>query len=76
MQIRVRERFRALQKLDEDRIPWEMVDASQSIEDVEEDIWKIASETFKRIEEDGKPLARMWEGGCFDLAFPSYNKEN
>jgi hypothetical protein len=76
MQIRVRERFGALQKLDEDRIPWEIVDASQSIEEVEEDIWIIASETLERIEEHGKPLAKMWEGGCYDLAIPSYNKEN
>jgi hypothetical protein len=76
MQIRVRERFRALQKLDEGRIPWEIVDASQSIEDVGEDILAIAREAMERIEEDGKPLARMWEGGCYDLAIPSYNKEN
>lgn len=76
MQMRVRERFGDLEKLDEGRIPWKIVDASQSIEDVESDIWRIATETMERINEEGKPLACMWEDGCFDLASTVDNKEN
>ena len=75
MQIRVRERFGELQKMDEGRIHWEVVDASQTIEEVESDIWRIATETMERISEQGKPLNTMWEDGQYDLAVPE-DKEN
>jgi len=74
MQIRVREKFGQLQKMDEGRIPWKMVNAAQSIEQVEADIWSIVSETVEHVK--GKPLLKMWQDGEYDMSKDDQEKEN
>ena len=64
MQARVRERFATLQKLD-NNTEWNIVDAAQSISDVEADIWKIVSETVGRVKD--QPIKRMWQEGNYKL---------
>ena len=69
LQIRVRKRFAELQALDEEqgRVPWHVVDASQSIEDVTKEIASIVTDTVERIAKDSSPLRRMWEDGEYEL---------
>mmetsp|Transcript_758 Transcript_758/g.1172 ORF Transcript_758/g.1172 Transcript_758/m.1172 type:complete len:235 (+) Transcript_758:106-810(+) len=64
MQIRVRERFGELQQMDEKdgRVPWHIVNAAQSIEEVQKDINKIVEDTVKSVAQ-GKPLFNMWKEG-------------
>lgn len=66
MQIRVREKFGELQKLDEGRIPWKMVNAAQSIEAVESDIWSVVNEAVNSCKD--KPLKKMWQEGDYDMS--------
>ena len=69
LQIRVRKRFAQLQALDEKdgRVPWHVVDASQSIEDVTDELVRIVNQTLKRVERESSPLKRMWEEGEYEL---------
>lgn len=77
LQKRVRARFSELESIDRKasssagkvRIPWHIVDASQSIEAVESDIQKIVNETIVSVS-NGKPLYKMWEEGDFSLPDP------
>lgn len=68
MQIRVRERFSQLKATDEEdgRVPWHVINASQSIDKVEAAIQTIAHETLRKVNE-GKPLYKMWENGDYKL---------
>lgn len=68
LQLRVRKRFAELQSIDEKdgRVPWHVVDASQSIEEVTTELVKIVEETVEKVK-DGKPLRKMWEDGVYDL---------
>ena len=68
LQLRVRKRFQQLQQLDEQwkRVPWHIVDASQNIDQVQEDINKIVDHTLKQVSQ-GKPLERMFEEGVYLL---------
>jgi hypothetical protein len=65
MQIRVRERFGALQKMDEGRVPWKFVNAAQTVEQVESDIWDIVRETMDTCVD--KPVRKMWSEGNYEL---------
>ena len=69
LQIRVRKRFAELQALDEKqgRVPWHVVDASQSIEAVTKELVTIVNETVTRIGKEASPLRRMWEEGEYEL---------
>lgn len=69
LQIRVRKRFAELQALDEKqgRVPWHVVDASQSIEAVTKELVTIVNETVTRIGKETSPLRRMWEEGEYEL---------
>ena len=69
LQIRVRQRFSQLQSLDEQhgRIPWHVVDASQSIEEVKGELVSIVNDTLNRVQKESKPLRRMWEDGEYEL---------
>lgn len=62
MQIRVRQRFAELQKQDETdgEVPWHVVNAAQSIEDVQKEINTIVESTISKIEE-GSPLKSLWK---------------
>ena len=68
------------------RVPWHIVDASKTIEEVQKDIWGIVENTIERVEgsrdvdADGEevsakycPLNRMWEEGEYKL--PSAGEE-
>merc|ERR1711957_527743 len=70
LQIRVRKRFGELQSIDEKegRVPWHVVDASQSIEDVATKIASIATEVLERIQAGPSPLRRMWGEGEYDIS--------
>lgn len=65
MQIRVRQQFAKLQKLDEGRVPWRIINAAQSVKSVEQDIWDVVQETVEVCKE--KPLRKMWEEGDYDM---------
>lgn len=64
LQMRVRERFDQLEKLDkaDGRVPWHVVSAAQSIEEVKAEIWGIVEKTIQQVN-NGKQLGKMWEGG-------------
>jgi len=82
MQVRVRQRFAELQRIDEgaNAVPWTVVDAARDIEQVHEDIWSIVQRTLRQVQErgiddddenssiGGKPLGKMWEDGSIDLS--------
>jgi len=77
MQQRVREKFGELQKLDEARglVPWRVVNAAQTVEQVESNIWEIVSETVERCKD--KPVKKMWQEGDYDMSkHPEQEKEN
>ena len=84
MQVRVRQRFSDLQKMDEaafiipaatattdegdkseTRVPWHLVDAAQSVEAVESDIWAIVQATMEKVQA-GKPVYKMWQEGTYE----------
>jgi len=67
MQLRVREQFRALEKIDNGRIPWKVIDAAQSVEEVEADIWNVVCEVMENISNQEKPVGKMWQDGFYDL---------
>jgi len=68
MQLRVRRRFHELREGDEADgvVPWHVVDASRSIEEVQNDINRLVEDTLKRVSE-GRSLGRMWEEGEYVL---------
>jgi hypothetical protein len=66
MQTRVRQRFSQLQAHDErdGNVPWYIVNAAQSIEEVQGDINKIVEETIGHVTtttEGEKPLGLLWQ---------------
>ena len=69
LQIRVRNRFAELQSVDEKlgRVPWHVVDASQSIEKVNEKIVSVVTETLEKLQRGPAPLSRMWGEGEYEL---------
>lgn len=64
--MRVRERFDQLEKLDkaEGRVPWHVVSAAQSIDEVQADVWKVVEKTLEQVN-NGKQLGKMWEQGDY-----------
>lgn len=71
LQIRVRQRFAELQSIDEKqgRVPWHVVDASRSMEEVQQSIAGIVTGTIERVQSETAPLRRMWGEG--EYAFPT-----
>ena len=63
MQQRVRERFQELSQLD-DGVPWKFVNAAQTMDQVEEDIWKIAQDTMTNVQPD---VRQLWQEGVYEL---------
>jgi len=77
MQRRVRQRFAELQAADEGRVPWNVVSATQSVEDVHADIWSIVLKTLETVQQQGKPLGKMWQDEVFEAHFAlEADKEN
>lgn len=77
--MRVRKRFAELQSIDEKhgRVPWHVVDASQSIEEVKEKLAGIVTDTIERVQsgESGAPLRRMFAEGNYDMTTTTTTKE-
>ena len=69
LQIRVRQLYAELQSIDEEqgRVPWYVVDASLSIDEVKAQIAKIATDTIERVQSESAPLCRMWGEGEYEL---------
>jgi hypothetical protein len=67
----VRQRFAELQAKDEEEktVPWHIVNAAQSIEDVQADINKIVEDTMTRMS-NGAPLNKMFQEGEYLLPPP------
>lgn len=72
LQIRVRQRFAELQSIDENhgRVPWHVVDASQSIDEVKEKLVSIVNEILEKLRREPAPLSRMWGEGEYELPTP------
>lgn len=70
MQTRVRQQFDKLQKQDETtgQVPWFVIDAAQTIDEVQNDINTVVEKTMKEVNDGGKPIQVMWED--------TTNKEN
>mmetsp|Transcript_4749 Transcript_4749/g.6168 ORF Transcript_4749/g.6168 Transcript_4749/m.6168 type:complete len:293 (+) Transcript_4749:95-973(+) len=70
MQLRVRERFAELQKMDQsfgvDAPSWHIIDAAQTIEQVQSEIWQVVDNTLASINEKDKPLQKLWETGVYE----------
>ena len=68
MQLRVRERFSELQKMDEQASStgpsWHIIDAAQSFEEVQAEIWQVVEKTLGEIGD--KPLQKLWEDGYYE----------
>ena len=63
MQQRVRQRFGELKDMDErdGKIPWYIINAAQSIEDVQNEINKIVENTLEKVQSDKKPVGLLWK---------------
>jgi hypothetical protein len=77
LQIRVRHRFAELQSIDEKhgRVPWYVVDASKSVDEVKEMVSGIVSSTIERVESGTAPLRRMWREGEYELPTTTLDRE-
>ena len=62
MQTRVRQRFSQLQAQDdrEGKVPWYVVNAAQTIDEVQAEINAIVERTVKQVETEQKPLELLW----------------
>jgi len=67
MQVKVRRIFDNLRFEDEGRIPWHVVDASGSVEDVQEKLRPIVLDTLNRVKIENLPLMKLWDEGIYDL---------
>ena len=68
MQSRVRQRFSQLQAQDErdGQVPWHVVNAAQTVEEVQKEINDIVEATIERVqgssdESSSLPLQLMWQ---------------
>lgn len=68
LQRRVRKRFDELRIADETegRLPWHVINAAQSVENVQADIVSVVQETLNQVA-DGKPLHKLWTDGSHEL---------
>lgn len=68
LQLRVRNRFEELKEADTgSTINWHIVDAAQSMEDVQRDINIAVLKTINQVKA-GKPLGKLWVEGVYDLS--------
>lgn len=63
MQQKVRQRFRELQEMDETdgSIPWYIVDAAGTIEEVQTEINGIVESTIEKIQSEEKEIGLLWK---------------
>lgn len=62
MQTRVRQRFSQLQAQDdrEGKVPWHVVNAAQTVEEVQSEINEIVERTIAQVKKEDKPLQLLW----------------
>jgi E3 ubiquitin-protein ligase DOA10 len=46
---------------------WTFVDAAQSVEQVEQDVWTAVQETIRKVREQNKPVGKMFAPGTLQL---------
>ncbi|GAX21444.1 dTMP kinase [Fistulifera solaris] len=63
MQQRVRQRFQELSQLD-DGVQWKFVNAAQTMDQVEDDIWSIAQQTLEQVQPE---VRQLWQSGDYEL---------
>jgi hypothetical protein len=63
LQTRVRQRFAQLQAFDEHEgtVPWFIVNAAQSIDEVQQEINQIVDATIRKVQQDNTPSETMWQ---------------
>lgn len=63
MQQRVRKRFSQLQEMDkkDGRIPWFIVNAAQTIEEVQIEINEIVEKTVEKVQSEEQPVGLLWK---------------
>lgn len=68
MQLRVRQLFHELRDRDlkDQRVPWVTIDAAQSMDQVEQEIYQSVQATLEQVR-CGKPLEKMWQDGQLEL---------
>mmetsp|Transcript_12484 Transcript_12484/g.24882 ORF Transcript_12484/g.24882 Transcript_12484/m.24882 type:complete len:240 (-) Transcript_12484:808-1527(-) len=66
MQMKVRKVFDKLRIEDNDRVPWHVVEASGSVEEVQERIRLIVTKTIEQVAL-GQTLKKLWDNGDYDL---------
>ena len=80
LQLRVRQRFAQLQAQDErlQTVPWHVVNAAQTIQEVQEEINTIVLKTVESVQQEqqqGKPMPTMWNHVLVDTT-SAEEKEN
>lgn len=58
-QTRVRQRFADLQALDTET-PWHVVNAAQTMDQVEADIWEIVQQVLQTVADEQRPIGKLW----------------
>ncbi|KAL3894893.1 MAG: hypothetical protein SGARI_007611 [Bacillariaceae sp.] len=63
MQQRVRQRFSQLQAMDErdGQVPWYVVNAAQTVEEVQKEINEIVEKTVEEVNAEERPLGLLWQ---------------
>jgi dTMP kinase len=56
----VRQRFQQLMETDNSNVPWKIIDAARTIEEVEIDVHKHTEETLTRISDGATPVGTLW----------------
>jgi|TARA_B100000780_G_scaffold274079_1_gene238584 dTMP kinase len=56
----VRKRFQELMETENSKVPWCVIDAARTIEEVEQDVHRHAEETIARVDEGALPVGTLW----------------
>jgi hypothetical protein len=63
MQTRVRQRFSQLQSQDdrEGKVPWYVINAAATIDEVQGDINEVVQKTIDKVQKENQPLHVLWQ---------------
>ena len=61
MQIRVRQQFTKLQEMDKNIVPWNIINAAQPMDTVEDTIWNIVRPTIDHVTTTSPSIKALWE---------------
>ena len=64
-QARVRERFAEIRAMDDDdnsqtTPPWYVIHAAQTMDEVEDDIWKVVQPILHAVATEHRPIGKLW----------------